>query len=77
MRRNVHDWDYHMRLAPAGADVVHFRHFREWRDSGVAFEFRDATYPAPNRSMASYVRGQMARAPPHPPRPPCASADRR
>jgi hypothetical protein len=26
---------------------------------GLAFEFRDATYPAPNRSLAGYARGNL------------------
>jgi hypothetical protein len=58
-RHNVHDYDYHMRLIAAGASVVHPVHFRTWRDSGLAFEFRDATYPAPNRSLASAAAGVL------------------
>jgi hypothetical protein len=55
----VHDYDYHMRLLAAGASLVHPLHFRTWRDSGLAFEFRDATYPAPNRSLASAAAGVL------------------
>ena len=59
-RKNMYDWDYHMRLLASGpdyADIIHFVHFRQWRSTGLAFEFRDSTYPAPNRSLAGYARG--------------------
>jgi hypothetical protein len=57
-RAAVHDYAYHMRLAStAGASVIHAAHFKAWRDSGLAFQFRDATYPAPNRSLASTATG--------------------
>ena len=61
-RQNVHDYDYHMRLADAGGTLIHAAHFREWRDSGLAYQFRDASYPAPNRSLASEVHGQRVAA---------------
>jgi len=63
-RRNVHDYDYHMRLTDAGANptLIHAAHFREWRDTGLAYQFRDASYPAPNRSLASEVQGQVVAA---------------
>ena len=67
-RRNMVDWDYHMRLQEAGVDgvareaatghFIHFQHFREWRDSGLAFEVGDRVYSAPNRTLASTVRGR-------------------
>ena len=56
-RCNVFDYDYHMRLAPAGASVVHPAHWKSWRETGLAFEFRDAAYPTPNLSLASTARG--------------------
>jgi hypothetical protein len=57
-RAAVHDYAYHLRLAPTvGASVIHVAHFKAWRDSGLAFQFRDATYPAPNRSLASTAAG--------------------
>ena len=37
------------------ASIVHYKQFREWRLSGVAFEFGDQTYTQPNRTMASYA----------------------
>ena len=56
-RQAVHDWDYHMRLAGAGGAVVHAAQFARWRDDGLAVQFRDASAPAPNRSLASAARG--------------------
>ena len=63
-RRNVHDYDYHMRLTDAGSapTLIHAAHFRDWRDTGLAYQFRDASYPAPNRSLASEVQGQVVAA---------------
>ncbi|XP_012589041.1 PREDICTED: dynein assembly factor 3, axonemal [Condylura cristata] len=53
-RRGVSDWDLHMKLHDRGARVIHTREFRRWRDTGVAFELRDAgAYHAPNRTLAS------------------------
>lgn len=62
-RQNVHDYDYHLRLADApGGTLVHAAHFRGWRDTGQAYQFRDASCPAPNRSLASEVHGQVVAA---------------
>ncbi|XP_016073842.1 PREDICTED: dynein assembly factor 3, axonemal [Miniopterus natalensis] len=53
-RRGVSDWDLHMKLHDRGAQVIHIREFRRWRDTGVAFELRDASaYQVPNRTLAS------------------------
>ena len=57
MRRNVLDWDYTMNLVPL-ASIVHKIHFREWRQTGVAFELRDSAYVAPNRSLVSMCAGR-------------------
>ncbi|RHY11830.1 hypothetical protein DYB25_001026 [Aphanomyces astaci] len=40
-RNNLVDWDY--------------TQFKEWRNTGIAFEFGDQQYTAPNRTMASYT----------------------
>ena len=60
----MHDYDYHMRLTDAGANptLIHAAHFCAWRDTGLAYQFRDASYPAPNRSLASEVHGQVVAA---------------
>lgn len=57
MRRNVLDWDYTMNLVPL-ASIVHKIHFREWRQTGIAFELRDSAYVAPNRSLVSMCAGR-------------------
>ena len=56
-RRNVLDWDYSMELQPM-ASIVHKIHWREWRMTGIAYEVRDSSYSAPNRTMASMAPGR-------------------
>eukprot|EP01138_Halocafeteria_seosinensis_P015582 gb/GECG01015901.1/.p1 GENE.gb/GECG01015901.1/~~gb/GECG01015901.1/.p1 ORF type:complete len:746 (+),score=88.37 gb/GECG01015901.1/:1-2238(+) len=56
-RNNLIDWDYHMDILPY-AGVIHAQHYRQWRNTGVAFEFGDATYTNANRSLTSYVEGK-------------------
>lgn len=58
-RNNLIDWDYQMGIKPH-VGALHFSTFREWRNSGVAFEFGDCVYSAPNRTMASFVEGREA-----------------
>jgi dynein assembly factor 3 len=60
VRTNLIDWDYHWYLKEL-APQIHFRHYREWRQTGVAFETRLATYTAPNRTLSSYVPGEKVR----------------
>ncbi|KAM4825014.1 dynein axonemal assembly factor 3 [Thomomys bottae] len=53
-RHGVSDWDLRMKLHDRGAQVIHIREFRRWRDTGVAFELRDpGAYHVPNRTLAS------------------------
>jgi dynein assembly factor 3 len=56
-RAGAFDWDYQQVIKP-GAGVIHSRIYRDWRESGVAFEFGDQTYTQPNRSLASYAVGR-------------------
>lgn len=56
-RANLMDWDYQFRVKPH-VGIIHAKHFKQWRDTGVAFEFGDATYTNPNRSLASYAEGR-------------------
>jgi dynein assembly factor 3 len=58
-RVNVLDWDYTMELLPI-ASIVHKIHWREWRQTGIAYEVRDSSYVAPNRTLASMVYGRQA-----------------
>ncbi|KAF0698049.1 Aste57867_11297 [Aphanomyces stellatus] len=56
-RNNLLDWDYTMAIKKIqDASVIHIRQFRTWRNSGVAFEFGDQEYTAPNRTMSSYAQ---------------------
>lgn len=52
------DWDYHSTIKPS-ASIVHIKQFKEWRMSGIGFEFNDQTYDQPNRSMMTYTEGFM------------------
>ena len=56
-RQNLIDWDYHTAVKEV-ASIIHIKQFQEWRMSGIGFEFGDATYNAPNRSMSSYAKGK-------------------
>jgi len=49
----VFDWDYRYGLIATGgdADLVHLKQYKRWRETGVAFEFGDCTYDAPNRTL--------------------------
>jgi dynein assembly factor 3 len=58
-RRAVADWDYYQVFKETSASIVHIRQFRDWRLSGVAFEFGDQIYTQPNRTMTSYAEGVM------------------
>ena len=57
-RRNVLEWDYTMELVEI-ASIVHKIHFREWRQTGIAYEVRDSNYTAPNRTMATMAYGKQ------------------
>lgn len=56
-RENLVDWDYHWGYKEI-APQVNYRHYREWRRSGIAYEYRFATYTAPNRTLSSYIPGK-------------------
>ena len=51
------DWDYQFRVKP-GTGIIHPKQFKQWRETGVAFEFGDATYCSANRSLLSYAEGK-------------------
>ncbi|XP_077169739.1 dynein axonemal assembly factor 3 isoform X2 [Paroedura picta] len=52
-RRGVCDWDLTMKLHERGAKVINSREFFRWRNTGVAFEMREAAYDTPNKTLAS------------------------
>ena len=39
---------------------VNIREYRDWRNKGVAFEIRMATYVKANRTMSSYIDGNRS-----------------
>jgi len=56
-RENMCDWDYQMGLKE-DAPVIHWVHYRDWRQTGVAFEYRFSTHIVANKTMGSYVQGK-------------------
>ena len=62
-RKNLIDWDYFSKIKKS-ASIIHIDQYRDWRMSGIAFEFgNNATsyYKSPNRSFASNHQGQVKR----------------
>ena len=57
-RRNLIDWDYHSNVTCI-ASIIHLRQYRDWRLSGVAYEYGDSVYSKPNRTCASNMEGIM------------------
>lgn len=57
-RANVVDWDYNMRVDAAGAGVIHFKHFAQFRLTGVAYPVREATFPKTNPSLLGLAFGK-------------------
>nr|CCA14087.1 conserved hypothetical protein [Albugo laibachii Nc14] len=58
-RDNLIDWDYTMTLKKIEhASVIHSSQYRMWRNTGIAFEFGDQKYTAPNRTMAAYTEAR-------------------
>jgi dynein assembly factor 3, axonemal len=56
-RKNIIDWDYQEIVRPLSS-IIHIKQYREWRQSGTAYEFGDQVYNKPNRTMASYAEGK-------------------
>ena len=59
-RNNLIDFDYTWNFKEA-APSVHFREYKDWRNKGLAFEVRMATYIKANRTMGSYVEGNKSK----------------
>jgi dynein assembly factor 3 len=58
-RKNVLEWDHSMELVEIdNCSIVHRIHWREWRMTGIAYEVRDSSYNAPNRTLASMCMGK-------------------
>ena len=54
---NAFDWDYQMYLKPF-TDIIHFYHYKMFRNTGVAFETRLSENVGPNRTLSSYAPGR-------------------
>ncbi|KAJ8026548.1 Dynein assembly factor 3, axonemal [Holothuria leucospilota] len=52
-RAGAFDWDYNMKLVERDADIIHKTEYSRWRNTGVAFELREASYIIPNKTLAS------------------------
>ena len=63
-RDNVIDWDYHNGVKSA-ASIVHTSEFHHWRMKGVAFQFGDKSYLAPNKSTATFINGVVRKGSDH------------
>ena len=59
-RDNLADWDFHWYFKDL-APQVNYRHYKEWRNTGVAYEYRLATYTAPNRTLSGYIPGKTVK----------------
>lgn len=55
-RANLVDWDYQSRVHES-ASIIHRKLYKDWRLSGIAFEFGDQIYDQPNRTLGSYTEG--------------------
>ena len=57
-RKAIYDWDYHYGIKSA-ASIIHIKQYREWRQSGLAFEFGDQVYSEPNKTLITYAQGTL------------------
>lgn len=57
-RKSLGDWDYQYSIKES-ASIIHIKLYRDWRETGVAFEFGDQTYDEGNRTMTTYVEGKL------------------
>lgn len=55
-RSNMFDWDYNMYIKNL-MPYIHPREYKQWRASGLAFEWRLTENKIPNRTFASYIPG--------------------
>ncbi|XP_055899898.1 dynein axonemal assembly factor 3-like [Biomphalaria glabrata] len=58
-RLNVFDWDYNMELIERGGSIVYVGQYKNWRNTGVAFQIREGTYDVPNITLASLMVFKM------------------
>lgn len=55
-RKALFDWDYHSGVKTR-ASIVHIKQFKQWRESGIAYEFGDQEYVEPNKSLMTFAEG--------------------
>lgn len=60
-RRALGDWDWQYSYRETAASIIHITLYRDWRETGIAFEFGDQTYVEGNRTMLSFVEGTLKR----------------
>jgi len=56
-RLNLIDWDYNNDVVNF-SPLIHVVHYKRFRQLGLAFETRLATYNIPNRTLSSYAKGK-------------------
>ncbi len=54
-RQNSFDWDYHMKLTESDkrAAIIYKKEYLQFRETGVAFDIRNAVADKDNRTLAS------------------------
>lgn len=57
-RKALYDWDYYSSFKKK-ASIVHIKQYKEWRHSGIGFEFGDQSYTESNKTLLSYTEGTM------------------
>eukprot|EP01039_Chlorochromonas_danica_P005549 gene5549-6111_t len=57
-RKALVDWDYHQSIRPK-ASIIHIKQYKEWRETGIAYQFGDQSYTETNPTLLSYTEGTM------------------
>eukprot|EP00770_Monocercomonoides_exilis_P007316 MONOS_7279.1-p1 / transcript=MONOS_7279.1 / gene=MONOS_7279 / organism=Monocercomonoides_exilis_PA203 / gene_product=dynein assembly factor 3, axonemal isoform 4 / transcript_product=dynein assembly factor 3, axonemal isoform 4 / location=Mono_scaffold00246:6640-7858(-) / protein_length=374 / sequence_SO=supercontig / SO=protein_coding / is_pseudo=false len=58
-RRNLVDWDIHMKLHDLGATIIHDTEFQRWRNEGIAFPMREGGHIKPNLTIITTLKGSV------------------
>jgi dynein assembly factor 3 len=57
-RKALYDWDYQNSIRTR-ASIIHIKQYKEWRHTGIAFEFGDQVYNEANKTLLSYTEGVL------------------
>ncbi|XP_014662967.1 PREDICTED: dynein assembly factor 3, axonemal-like isoform X1 [Priapulus caudatus] len=57
-RQNAYDWDYCMKLCERGAKIIGKPIYKQWRETGLAFEVREGDYTVPNKTLTSCAQAR-------------------